>query len=91
MNVESSNIAFVFGANDECGKMGRLLLPFDTARRLGRQWVVRVRNIGDAVVVDLHMIPLVLDPQQDPAARELLDRNGRLVWDRWSAPPDVHF
>lgn len=71
--------------------MGRLLWPFDTARRLGRRWVVHVQDIGEAVVVDLHMIPLVLDPRQDPAARELLDRNGRLVWDRWSAPPDVHF
>ena len=29
MNVESNDVAFVFGPNQECGKVRRVLWPFD--------------------------------------------------------------
>ena len=91
MNVESSDVAFVFGPNAECGKVGRVLWPFDISPTLGRRWVMCFADIGHAVVADLHLLPLVLDPHQDPDARDLLDAEGRLAWDRWRTPPDVEF
>ena len=91
MKVESSDVAFVFGPNQECGRVGRVLWPFDISPTLGHRCVVSFQDIGNAVVADLHLLPLVLDPHQDPDARDLLDAEGRLSWARWRAPPDVEF
>lgn len=91
MNVQEGNLALVFGAETEAGKVVRVLWPFDVSARVGQRWVVRIQGEGDCVIPDRSLMSLDCDPRHDPEARELLDSAGQSAWDRWSALPDVEF
>lgn len=91
MNVQASDLALVFGPQDECGKFVTVKWPFDVDEEVGYRWIVRIEDEGDCVVPDAYMMSLDLDPLADPEARELLDSAGQVAWDRWSAGPDVNF
>lgn len=91
MNVQASNLALVFGPENEAGKVVRVLWPFDIKESFGYRWVVRIRNGGDCVIPDKSMMALDCNPRRDPDARELLDDAGQADWDRWFAPPNIDF
>lgn len=47
MDVQASNLALVFGPENEAGKVVRVLWPFDIKEALGHRWVVRIRDESD--------------------------------------------
>ena len=91
MNVQASNLALVFGPENEAGKVVRVLWPFDVKEFAGQRWVVRIRDEGGCVIPDRSLMLLDCDPSRDPGARELLDDAGQAAWDRWFAPPNIDF
>lgn len=91
MNVRESNLALVFGPQDEAGKVVEVRWPFDVSATQGARWLVRICGEGDCVLPDSCLMPIDIDPANDPEARELLDAAGQAAWDRWSTPPNVDF
>ena len=91
MNVEESDLALVFGPSKEAGKVVEVRRAFDVDARIGPRWVVRIWGDRDFILPDSDLMPLNIDPTQDPEAREILDEAGQAAWDHWSTPPNVDF
>lgn len=91
MNVQENNLALVFGPEHVCGKVVRVLWPYDICEPFGHRWVVRFSGEGECVVPDTSLMALDVDPRSDTGARELLDDEGQKAWDKWFAPPGIDF